>query len=145
MIKYFHVGMKGVIRHPKDDRVLLMKMHNGAWDLPGGRLDEGERGFEETLTRELHEELPGIRDVTIGRQLGAVRMAHDLGPRALEQGVDTSMLPGGGVGLVIVLYDVRASLPDPVQVSDEHASFAWTTRAAAAEAFPHASHLFVPQ
>lgn len=89
--------------------------------------------------------MPGIRDVTIGRQLGAVRMTHDLGPRALEQGVDTSMLPGGGVGLVIVLYDVRASLPDPVQVSDEHASFAWTTRAGAAGAFPHASHLFVPQ
>ena len=60
MIKHFHVGVKGLIRHPDDARVLLLRSHGIGWDLPGGRIDEGERSFEETLTGELDEELPGM-------------------------------------------------------------------------------------
>tara|TARA_Y100001934_G_scaffold268245_1_gene349980 strand:- start:269 stop:706 length:438 start_codon:yes stop_codon:yes gene_type:complete len=143
VIKHFHVGVKGVIRHPADGRVLLMHMHSGHWDLPGGRTDEGELEFETTLLRELSEELPGISNVQIGRQFGAVRMPRDLPAKALEPGVDASALPGGGIGVILVLFDVTATLPDPVRVSDEHASCSWETRERAAEVFPHAAHFFL--
>lgn len=142
MIKQFHVGVKGLIRHPGTGQILFMRSPSGAWDLPGGRIDEGERSLEETLMRELNEELPGISDISIGAQLGAVRTPRDIGAAVVGEGVDVDSLPGGSMGLVLVLYDVIASLPDPVRVSDEHAGCEGRPRLEGSELFPHAAHIF---
>lgn len=45
----------GLIVLGADGRVLLGQAHDGNWELPGGKVDPGER-FEETAARELAEE-----------------------------------------------------------------------------------------
>ena len=47
------ISAKGVLIHR--GRVLLLKNERGEWELPGGRLDEGETP-EETVVREIREE-----------------------------------------------------------------------------------------
>ena len=46
-------GVKGIIR--KDDRFLVLVKHDGSFDLPGGRVEEGE-SIKAALHREIHEE-----------------------------------------------------------------------------------------
>ncbi|MFJ3882284.1 NUDIX hydrolase [Streptomyces sp. NPDC090077] len=48
------VGVGLIVLGP-DGRVLLGQAHDGNWELPGGKVDPGER-FEETAARELAEE-----------------------------------------------------------------------------------------
>ncbi|MBI4573327.1 MAG: NUDIX hydrolase [candidate division NC10 bacterium] len=47
------ISAKGVLI--RRGRVLLLKNERGEWELPGGRLDEGETP-EETVVREIREE-----------------------------------------------------------------------------------------
>ena len=47
------VSVKGVLI--RGGRVLLLQNHRGEWELPGGRLDDGESP-EEALVREIREE-----------------------------------------------------------------------------------------
>lgn len=46
-----------------DDKIWLRKNERNDWELPGGRLDEGEQP-EETVTREIQEEL-GMKLVSL--------------------------------------------------------------------------------
>jgi 8-oxo-dGTP pyrophosphatase MutT (NUDIX family) len=48
------IAMKAIIE--QDGKVLLAKVHNGMWELPGGRINEGEEP-EIALIREVKEEL----------------------------------------------------------------------------------------
>ena len=115
-MKKFHVGCKGVIR--RDSDVLLLRP-NGAgpeWDLPGGRI-EGDESMQQALRRELDEELPGIAAVRIGNQLGCARV-RDF---------------AGKLGLVLVLFEVEAELPDPIRLSHEHSASEWIAIPRAAE------------
>jgi 8-oxo-dGTP pyrophosphatase MutT (NUDIX family) len=48
------ISIKGIVF--EDDKVWLRKNERGEWELPGGRLEEGEQP-EETVARELFEEL----------------------------------------------------------------------------------------
>ena len=50
----FRVTAKGIIN--VDDRVLLVRKRDGAWDLPGGRLNPGEN-LKSALIREAREEI----------------------------------------------------------------------------------------
>jgi mutator protein MutT len=47
------ISVKGVLIHR--GRVLVLRNERGEWELPGGRLDDGETP-EEALTREIREE-----------------------------------------------------------------------------------------
>jgi mutator protein MutT len=47
------ISVKGVLIHR--GRVLLLRNERGEWELPGGRLDDGETP-EKALTREIREE-----------------------------------------------------------------------------------------
>jgi predicted NUDIX family NTP pyrophosphohydrolase len=57
-MKQFNVGIKGVVRRQDGAVLLLRKNQDDAfWDVPGGRID-GDESIEQTLNRELAEELP---------------------------------------------------------------------------------------
>lgn len=112
-LRTFHIGVKAVI--VADNKVLLLQRQdrwNGlSWECPGGRMEEGE-AIEQTLRRELAEELPGIADVTIGPILHAGQTAQDR----------------EGVGLILLFYRIQATLTT-VTVSDEHLGHTWATAA----------------
>lgn len=102
----FYVGIKGLI-HDSDRGVLLMHKADGKhafWELPGGRMDENE-SFEDTLTRELHEEIPNIGSVVVGEMLGAFKVNRDF---------------PGQLGLVLIYFSVQAELPNQIDLSSEH-------------------------
>jgi 8-oxo-dGTP diphosphatase len=108
-LQTFHVGIKGVI--VVDDKVLLLKRENRwsgvFWEMPGGRIEGGD-GIEETLQRELREEIPSIGRIEIGELLHAARVPD----RADD------------IGLLLLFYLVRAEVPEVV-LSDEHIGYTW--------------------
>ncbi len=56
-MKKFYVGVKAII-HDEKRGFLLLKHNEGHYDIPGGRID-GSDDFEQTIRRELAEEVPG--------------------------------------------------------------------------------------
>ena len=50
----FQIGIKAIIRNA-ENQILLLK-NKDYWDIPGGRIDQGE-DIETTLLRELNEEI----------------------------------------------------------------------------------------
>lgn len=57
-----------------DNNELLMIFRRGKWDLPKGKLDEGET-LEECAVREVEEET-GLRHVQLGKPLGITYHAY---------------------------------------------------------------------
>lgn len=112
MIKDCHVGVKGIICI-NDECLVLQKGvgDNAYWDIPGGRIDEGET-LHATLTRELHEELPCIKEFSILDVVGAYRLDRDL---------------EGGQGLVLIFYQVTAE-PFDMVLSPEHTDYKWVRK-----------------
>ena len=87
-----------------EKRGVLILLHKDFWDIPGGRIDDDEN-FEQTLRRELAEELPGCEVKEVRELKGAFRVEHDI-----EE--DT--------GLVLLYYLAEVVLPDEIAISDEH-------------------------
>ena len=117
MIKDCHVGIKGIVC--VNDACLVLQNGSGAhayWDVPGGRIDNDE-SLLETLTRELREELPSIKEFSIGEVVGAYRLPKNI--------VDNR-------GLVFIFYKVDAESFD-VTLSNEHAGYRWVTRETVSE------------
>lgn len=106
-MKKFYVGVKGIIK--TDQGYLLLKHSKGHFDTPGGRIDDNE-DFEQTLRRELTEELPGISDISIGELAGAFRLQKDI---------------NGDISLVLLYFLVQATLANPIILSDEHSAYLW--------------------
>jgi len=109
MIKKFYVGIKGVI--VQDGKVLVLQKNkpDPFWEICGGRID-GDETIEQALQRELQEELPGITNVKAERLLAAHRLPKDI---------------DGDISLMLVYYQVKATLPDPIVLSDEHSAYRW--------------------
>jgi len=112
--KKFQVGAKALI--VEDGAVLLLRSRysSGApyWDLPGGRYQEGDKNIVSCLVREVTEELPGIADITVKTLVSCGRMPRDF---------------SDGTGLFGVFYKVTATLPRPLQLTDEHHGHEWMT------------------
>ncbi|MCK6462718.1 MAG: NUDIX hydrolase [Candidatus Pacebacteria bacterium] len=53
--KLFQISIKGLVFND-EGKVMLIKEKTGVWDLPGGRIEQGQN-FKETLERECVEEL----------------------------------------------------------------------------------------
>lgn len=109
-MKKFYVGIKGVLREERG--VLILKRANALqehWDIPGGRID-GSENFEDTLKRELAEELPGTELVAVKDLLGAYRLPKDISE-------DT--------GLILLYFLAEARIPTEVKCSEEHSDFKW--------------------
>ncbi|MFA6464018.1 MAG: NUDIX hydrolase [Candidatus Paceibacterota bacterium] len=112
MIKEFNVGVKGVVR-VKDKCLILknVKDGNSYWDIPGGRIDDNET-IEETLKRELSEELPTLGKYSIGNILNAYRLSHDLKDNK---------------ALLLIFYKIEAEEFE-VKLSSEHTEFKWVSK-----------------
>jgi 8-oxo-dGTP pyrophosphatase MutT (NUDIX family) len=110
----FYVGIKGVII--RDDKVLLLRANGGKgrrdiWEAPGGRID-GDETMQQTLERELHEELANITDIRIGGILHATRL-----PWIID----------GTNSLTLVFFRVSAEFDGDPVISDEHTDWQWCT------------------
>lgn len=107
-IQNMHVGVKAIISDEQRG-ILLIRHVEGYWDVPGGRVDDDE-DLDQTLRREISEELPGVVVHTIGGVLDAHRVHKEIEP-------DTS--------LVLILFRVDARVPAVLQLSDEHEDYLW--------------------
>lgn len=107
-MKKFFVGVKAII-YDEARGVLLLKHEKGFWDVPGGRIDDNET-IEQTLGREISEELPGACLKQLGELKNAFRLQKDI----LD---DTS--------LVLLYYIVEVELPGEIKLSDEHIEYIW--------------------
>ena len=110
----FYVGIKGIII--RDDKVLLLRANGGKgrrdiWEAPGGRIDDDET-MQQTLERELQEELANISDVQIGGILHATRL-----PWIID----------GTNSLTLVFFQVSADFDGDPVISDEHMEWKWCT------------------
>jgi 8-oxo-dGTP diphosphatase len=104
----FNIGVKALIVH--DERVLLLhRADHNVWEPPGGRINSGEN-IEETLLRELVEELPGITNCIVKE------IVHADSP--------DFALPNGN-RLMLLFFRVNALLPDALVVKDEHSELTW--------------------
>lgn len=110
-MKKFYVGIKGIVRDQARGYILLHRDYKSGdyWDIPGGRMDDDE-DFEQTLRRELQEELPGIEVHQVGDLQGAFRLHKDI---------------DADIGLVLLYFLVDATLPEIVKLSDEHQDLTW--------------------
>lgn len=115
-LKHLYIGIKGVIYNPETRKVLVLSKADNKgrryWDIPGGRIDSDER-IEDTLKRELTEEIPNIgNNYKVGKLLLAYRLSHDL---------------DDGLGLMLLFYKVESKL-ETVQFSKEHDSYKWVNK-----------------
>jgi 8-oxo-dGTP pyrophosphatase MutT (NUDIX family) len=110
-LKIFFVGVKGII--VRGDKILLLKKSGDRafWDAPGGRIN-GRETIQQALLRELHEELPSIKDIVIGKLLHAYVLDRDI---------------KNDVGLTLLFYKIDATLAGNVALSDEHSDYEWMT------------------
>ncbi len=109
MMKDFQVGVKGLVC--VNDSCLVLKSAQGFWDIPGGRIDDNET-IEETLQRELNEELSQIGAYTMKDIVHAYRLSKNI---------------ADDKGLLLLFYKVETS-PFEVVLSDEHQDFMWVTK-----------------
>lgn len=119
----FHIGIKGLATD-EEGRILLVKLpawkdRPSYWDIPGGRMDEGE-DFYQTLTRELKEE---IDCEYVGE------------PELLKAVVSNLTIPVGDdeVGLVLMVYKVKLAEDSVIVLNGEETDFAWFEPVQAAE------------
>lgn len=85
--------------------------------MPGGRID-GDETIEETLRRELLEEVPNIRNIAVHEVLSTFRVPRDI---------------DGDTSLVLIFYKVSADFDGEVQFSFEHSQYKWATADQAAK------------
>lgn len=113
--KHFNVGIKGVI--VKDNKVLILranaaKERRDIWEMPGGRINDNET-IEQTLKRELKEEVPNIKNIKMHDLLDVYRLPWDI---------------GNDVSLMLIFYSVTADFDGNPQISDEHVDWKWVTK-----------------
>lgn len=106
--KIQRISVKALIR--KGDVVLLVQDHKGKWEMPGGKIDFGERP-EDALCRELEEEL-GFTRVIIKDIVNAWTFFVE------SDGVEYQF--------IVLVYEV-ISEDEEVKKSDEHMHHEWVS------------------
>lgn len=128
--KLFYVGVKGLIQN-KQGKILLLKADvskhrrnvEAYWDIPGGRIDEGE-SILDTLKREIKEET-GITKI----------MHHNF----FTTVISNHQIPHGRqtIGLVLMIYGVRVPVDNVIKLSEEHVEYEWVSRLEARKRLIH--------
>ncbi len=109
-MKAYGLTVRGIIKNDSGE-ILIVKRHPksktdpGMWELPGGKVEEGEF-FADALVREIKEETN--LDVSVGDFCEAVQ--NDYPHKRTVQ-------------LMMYLTDVEGK----VKISDEHTEFMWAT------------------
>ncbi len=112
MIKDCQVGVKALV--VVDGKCLVLKSEKNEykyWDLPGGRVEDSEM-LEDTLRRELKEELPTLQQYTIDGVVSAHRLSHDI--------LD-------GKGLVFVFFKIKAEKFN-IELTNDHTGYQWVDK-----------------
>jgi len=123
-MKKFNVGIKAIII--KDGKVLLLKKAGEGeyWEVPGGRID-GDESIEQTMDRELHEEVPNISAFKLLGVMDTFRLPRDIAP---------------DLSLVLIYYAVQADFDGDPQISDEHVAWKWCDQIEALQLAESGSH-----
>ncbi len=112
--KKFYVSVKGAF--VKNGRVLFLRNIRGQWqskmywDMPGGRIHEGET-IEEALRRQVREET-GMREFSIGKIIATYLFKTNVEYHT---------------GLFIVIYKCQTE-EEKITLSDEHDTYGWFTK-----------------
>jgi 8-oxo-dGTP pyrophosphatase MutT (NUDIX family) len=131
MAKLFNVGIKGLIENT-DGKILVLKSSlkdhkmptEAYWDIPGGRIEEGEHVLE-VLKREIEEEI-GIKDFKEEAEFfHAVISNHKI---PFEDKI---------LGLVLMVYKIQIPKKSKIKLSDEHVAYEWVDKAEAAKRLRH--------
>lgn len=132
--KLFFVGVKGLIRNSSGDILLLLSNVTAArdgvepyWDLPGGRIEEGD-DEEKTLRREVLEET-GIDNLGEITYLDTVISSHSMPIKDSDR----------AAGLVLRIWQVTLPKTRAITISDEHIRYEWV---APSKAAVHLSHKY---
>jgi 8-oxo-dGTP diphosphatase len=108
----FHISVKGLIKF--DNSFLLLQEHDGIWEAPGGRVNEGEL-LKEALLRELKEEL----DFNLS--------LDDIGNLfEFNQRYDYKL--GNGWCLMTLFFEISLKQKLEINISDEHVNFVWVKK-----------------
>ena len=125
--KLFFVGIKGLIRNSRGDILLLLAdvssfrdAKEPYWDLPGGRIEEGDDELS-TLRKEIREET-GITEVQDEKYLHTVISSHIIPIK------DSDRM----AGLVLRIWQVTIPEESKIVISDEHTAYAWVSPGEAA-------------
>lgn len=123
--KLFHVGVKGLITD-NEGRVLILKVNTATfkdrtehWDIPGGRIQEGQDAAG-TLRREIMEEV----GLEIGNKPTFIT--------SVISNVEIPLSESQSVGLVLMVYRVSIPADSEIHLSDEHTAFEWVDKVEAA-------------
>lgn len=126
----FHVGIKAMIVNAKGEILVLLDSRSfnkdwEAWDLPGGRMNEGE-DFLKTLSRELEEET-GVTKFHNPEFVTLVLSTHEI-----------KLKDGEKLGLILVVYKVEIDDDIEIKLSEEHHKYRWVSRTELKELFEKA-------
>lgn len=126
--RLFFVGIKGLIRNSKGEILLLLADVTGFrdgsepyWDLPGGRIEEGD-DEEATLRKEIREET-GVTELRSMMYLHSVISSHIIPIK------DSDRM----AGLVLRIWQVEIPDDSVVTISEEHTDYEWVIPSEAAE------------
>jgi 8-oxo-dGTP pyrophosphatase MutT (NUDIX family) len=128
--KLFYIGVKGLIKN-KQGKILLLKADTSShrrdktayWDIPGGRIDEGESVLD-ALKREIKEET-GINKLENHEFFTAVISNHQI-PHGRQV-----------IGLALMIYVVKVPAGSKVKLSEEHVAYEWVSRTEARQRLTH--------
>ena len=128
--KLFHVGVKALMTNEKG-QILILDVNgsyydnkDAQWDLPGGRIQEGQTA-DEALRREVKEET-GITPLTKIDFFDSVIANIEIPISKTEK-----------VGLVLMVYKVKVPRGVNVVLNEEHVGYKWVGKREAAKKLAH--------